>query len=59
MFEWAIHLHSCMYSSLYGQIPKLPTRPNIVIADFATYAGFDVADAFGIPFSQKSGTKQL
>lgn len=50
MFHWALSLHHCMFSSLREQIPKLALRPNIIVVDFATYAGFDAADFFKIPF---------
>lgn len=50
MFDWAIQLHSCMYASLVRQIPQLEQRPKILISDFATYAGFDAADALTIPY---------
>ena len=59
MFHWSIRLHHCMYISLHDQLPKLDVKPKIVISDFATYAGFDIADTFGIPFSQSaSGPKR-
>ena len=54
MLHWAISLHSCMFKSLHEQIPKLEVRPSIMVVDFATYAGFDVADYFGIPFGQQT-----
>ena len=56
MFHWALSLHHCMFSSLREQIPKLPLRPTIIVVDFATYAGFDAADFFGIPFGQTPTT---
>lgn len=52
MFEWSLSLHGCMYASLAEQVPRLSMRPNIIVSDFATYAGFDIADTMGIPFSQ-------
>lgn len=50
MLHWAISLHHCMFKSLQDQIPKLEVRPTIMVVDFATYGGFDIADYFSIPF---------
>lgn len=53
MFDWALSLHHCMFVSLKQQVPLLARRPDIIVSDFASYAGFDIADVLGIPCGQK------
>ncbi len=48
MFEWALSLHHCMYVSLSAHVSQLSIRPSVLVSDFGTYAGFDVADQFNI-----------
>jgi polyene glycosyltransferase len=50
MLHWAISLHLCMFTSLHAQIAAMPRKPTIIVTDFATYAGPDIAEAFHIPF---------
>lgn len=52
MFLWSLSLHSCMYKSLATQLRTLiqqGEKPSVLVVDFATYAGFDLADENGIP----------
>jgi hypothetical protein len=51
MLEWSLSLHHCMYKGLYDQLVHLSpaARPSVIVADFATYAAFDIADRFGLP----------
>lgn len=54
MFDWALSLHHCMFVSLKQQVALLARRPDIIVSDFASYAGFDIADVIGVPCGQHS-----
>jgi len=51
MHEWALSLHGCMLEGLLNGVAQ-PSfhKPDIVIADFCSYSGPDLADHIGVPF---------